>query len=107
MIGAPAKQFEEGVVMAVPEGAPHVIRNHYQNGAGFEPYENQITRTDFIGLAQPVDEVDQGSKPRRSQGDAGLLWSVRRAFELWRFLGHSTLHPLPASVGLATWLMRV
>src|SRR3954447_16279952 len=90
MIGAPAKQFEEGVVMAVPESTPLVIRNHYQNGAGFEPDENQITRADFIGIAQPVDEVDQGAKSRGGQGDAGLLWPARHSLFRW-FSGHPAL----------------
>src|SRR5688572_25530653 len=99
MIGAPAKQFEEGVVMFIPQGAPLVIRDCDQNGAGIKPHEDQIARADLIGLAQSVSEVYQCVETRRGQGDTGLLWPARRAFRLWRLLGHSTLHPLPASVG--------
>src|SRR4051812_17808272 len=75
--------------MAVPEGAPHVIWNEYQNGAGIEPYKDQITRTDFIGFAQPVYKVDQGVKSRGGQGDAGLLWPARHSLFWWLF-GHPT-----------------
>src|SRR4051794_12728185 len=93
--------------MIIPQGASLVIRDCDQNGAGIEPHENQITRADLIGLAQPVGEVHQCVQARRSQGDVRLLWPARRALGLWRLLGHSTLHPLPAFVGLATWLMTV
>src|SRR4051812_38820082 len=97
MIYAPSEQFEEGVVMVVPQGAPLVVRNCDQNGAGFEPHEDQTTWTDLIGLAQPVYKVHQGVESRRSQGDAGFLSLARRRFGFWRLLGHCTLHPLSVS----------